>query len=655
MAIFDAIECGNARLALLDTVGGPVLRFEAGTPYPAWTLPIGAPHRLAATRYLPDAIELDLAIFPDAKVHGYGPLTLTLRARIAPDATFPVVHFCDLELVGAPPDFPMEDLAFPGPLTIDGTGSEWRYLLPYGQGILVDTGGTAPHAMRQVALHDYKITMPLVAAFDAGGAAVLMMTPQGHDHAVRPTYGEGPGLRMVQLASLGTWRYDRSWRIATLAGGGINALARIARAELKRSGLQLRSLRDKVAALPAAVQNAPGGTHLWCHMDTLTSKLVGDLAQSGIRSLMVMGRPTDPGVMPAVHDAGFASGPYFQTYDVFPPGSVHELEWRNTYPPEGASHGFPHQLRRNRDGFYDYAWVHLPVARGDHYWAFSDALGSDGKVFRRTHAIHGEYPVQSYRRCQVFHREVIAEHGLPTLDRLRASAVFYDICTTMLGLECADPRHPCDRRDDVELRKAALSMLADSSRVVMSEDGKWWAADLAHGFEGGLNYDGMESFDNITLTDYEFNPYNWQTEFNLHYRVPFFSMVMGYTSAATFWWGRGQDRHAETRRAKDAFAALAGGSPIFVVDPQHPLTPGTSRWEAFVATARAFDALRAEILGVAIESYDVHGPHHATTRFENGVMVRANVGHEPVDGLAAGEYRVHASDGAIVAGNGPVA
>jgi hypothetical protein len=293
------------------------------------------------------------------------------------------------------------------------------------------------------------------------------------------------------------------------------------------------------------------------------------------------------------------------------------------------------------------------MTHSEHHWAYSDALGSDGKVFRRTHAIHEQYPVQSYRRCQIFHREVIAQHCLPMLERLGASAVFYDICTTMVGLECADPKHPCDRREDVRLRKEALSLVAGHGRIALSEDGKWWAVDLTHGFEGGLNYDGMESLDNITVTDYEFNPNNWNTEFSLDHRVPFFSMVMGFTVASTFWWGRGQDRHLETRRSKDAFAALTGGNPIFIVDPVHPLTPGTARWKAFVSTAQAFDVLRDQTLGVPIDRFDAYSAHHATTKFENGVVVTANIGHEEIEGLAAGEYRVYSPDGELVAGNGP--
>ena len=655
MPEFKSIEHAGARLAVINGSAGAALQFSSSAGHPAWTLPIGTGHKVTATRCFEDGIALDVELFPEAKVEGHGALALALTARLAADANFPDARFVDLEISGADAAFPLDDLAFPGTLRLDAAGdaADWRYLLPYGEGILVDAAGTAPHAMTQVNFHDYKITMPLVAAVNPErGAAVMAISPQGHDHGVRPAYAGAVGMQLVQLASLGTWRYDRRWRIASIPTGGVNALAKLARNEFRRSGLALRSAREKVEALPEAVQGALGGTHLWCHMDTLTSRLVNDLAASGIRSLLVMGRPADATAMRAVHTAGFASGPYFQTYDVYPPGSVHELEWRNTYPPEGASHGFPHQLRRNRDGFYDYAWVHLPMTHSEHHWAFSDALGSDGKVIRRTHAIHEQYPVQSYRRCQVFHREVIAEDGLPMLDRLGSSAVFYDICTTMVGLECADPKHPCDRRQDVELRQAALQMIADTDRIVLSEDGKWWAVDLAHGFEGGLNYDGMESLDNITLTDYEFNPNNWKTEFSFDHRVPFFSMAMGFTVASTFWWGRGQDRHAETRRAKDAFAALAGGNPIFVVDPVHPLTPGTPRWNAFVATARAFDAMREQTLGVPIERFEAHGPHHATTTFENGVVIKANVGPDAIDGLAPGEYQVYAPDGRLVAGNG---
>jgi hypothetical protein len=129
-------------------------------------------------------------------------------------------------------------------------------------------------------------------------------------------------------------------------------------------------------------------------------------------------------------------------------------------------------------------------------------------------------------------------------------------------------------------------------------------------------------------------------------------MVMGFTVASTFWWGRGQDRHAETRRAKDAFAALAGANPIFVVDPVHPLTPGSLRWDAFVQTAKSFDALRSQIFGVPIDYFETFGSHLAKTTFENGVTIEANVGPEASDELSAGEYRVRTPSGEIVAGNG---
>jgi hypothetical protein len=654
----QTIDGPNARLSLVEVAdAGLTLRLRGLKGQPGWTMPIGEAHHVSGVRRLADGFVLDIDVFPDAAVAGHGRFAVSLIARLAGDSSFPEACLCDIEIVAADAAFPLEDLAFPGRLNVDGSNdrSDWQYLLPYGEGILVDADGTAPHAMKQVSFHDYKITMPLVAALSGNGAGVMAITQQGHDHGIRPGYDGDISLQLVQLACLGTWRYDRSWRMVTIGEGGVNTLAKIARSELKRSGLALRSLRDKVAALPSGMCGAPGGTHLWCHMDTLTTQLVSDLAATGIRALMVMGRPADSTAMTTVREAGFASGPYFQTYDVFPPGSVRELEWRNTYPPEGASHGFPHQLRRNRDGFFDYAWVHLPMAHSEHHWAFTDALGSDGRVVRRTHAIHEQYPVQSYRRCQLFHREVIAEYGLPMLDKLGSTAVFYDICTTMFGLECADPRHPCERRQDVDLRKKALTDFIDTQRIVMSEDGKWWAVDLAHGFEGGLNYDGMESLDNITLTDYEFNSNNWNTEFNLEHRIPFFSMIMGHTVASTFWWGRGQDRHSETRRAKDAFAALLGGNPIFVVDPAHPLHSGTARWQDFVDTAKAFDVLRNHTLGVPIDRFDVHGKHHGTTRFENGVVVDANVGPFPADGLDAGEYRVYSPSGDPVAGNGPAA
>ncbi len=614
---------------------GPMLTVQMGAG-PEWRAEFthggdvhGEPMELGIRlRYRPFADE----------VFGHGPLEVHVDVRVEDDGVSVEIN--------APADYPFTEL--PDPL-ITADARDWSFLIPDGEGLVLRGDGSGPGQRPRIAFDGFRVTLPVVALFDAQGSAVVVTAVEGHDHAVGLEPGAWPGMRLVQLAAGGCWAYRRTWRIGVVASGGLPAVAELVRRELRRGGVALKPLGQKLEHVPPGVHGSLRGTTVWAHFDTLTAELVSSLRDASLRQIRVMGRPVDEAARAALAVSGYASGPYFQTFDVFPAGSVQELGWRGTYPPEGASDGWTHDCIRDQKGWLDPAWLYLPFPRGERFWEMEDHLDQRGGLAQRRRYRHGQVQVQSYRRCPSRHRAVIERHGLPMLNELGASAVFLDIATAMWGLECYAPEHPCDRREDVRFRRDALAAVSDDRRAVYSEAGKWWALDDVLGFEGLLSYDQEMNGDCMQLTDYPEDLGRRKYEFSLGHRVPFFGMVAGDAVTRTLWWGTGQDRHRGTWPSKDALAALFGANPIFVVDPDHPLRPGTSRWRRFVDTASAFDAL-AETRGDArVTAFEVSGDHVGLVQFDGGASVEANVGFESYDGLAAGEFVVRDGRGSTVA------
>jgi hypothetical protein len=364
---------------------------------------------------------------------------------------------------------------------------------------------------------------------------------------------------------------------------------------------------------------------------------------------MLMGRPANRDATATLADRGFATGPYFQSYDVYPTGSVEELGWRDVYPPEGATEGWPHDLIHDMAGWLDDAWPYIPHAKGDVFWKAETYLTPSGALGERSRAVHHYTPVKSYRRCPSRHRRIVEKYGIPMLERVGASAVFFDIATAMHGLECFHPDHVVDRRDDVRHRRDVIELLGSTGRIVHSETGKWWAIDQLNAFEGMFSYDADPNIATIQVSDYPYDPTRAPGEFNLEHRVPFFGMVARHAISRTMWWGTGQDRHAQTRDAKDAITALFGANPIYIIDPLHPLEPGNDRWDRFAATTAAFDALQVAALDSRVVSYQTDGPSLGHTVFENGASVEANVGSTPAGGLNPGQFVIRTDRGATVA------
>lgn len=619
---------------------------------PAWSASFGADARLDDAKAGTDGLVLTYRPYPGTRLTGHGELLVEVRVVLAPDAAGGVT----LRL-SAPPDYPLDELV--GPLVVpqpDGSlRDEWRYLLPDGEGLWARADGTGPGARSRLVFHEHRISLPVTALVDAAGAAVMVTGVGGNDHAVDLVSGSSPdelsGMGLVNVASLGSWHHPREWIITTVPDGGAPALAAVVAGQLLASGLELASQSEKMTrrGVPERLHGSVGGTLLWCHFDTLRSGLVRDLQDAGLESVMVMGRPADPDAAGALRASPYAGGPYFQTYDVFPPGSVEELGWRGVYPPEGATTGWPEDLIHGREGWLNDGWRYLPFAPGDRFWLTEDYLAPDGTVSQRSRAVHDHTTVQTYRRCPSRHLHVVQEKGLPVLEQLGATAVFYDIATAMYALECYAPDHPVHRVEDIPYRLEILRLLGDGGRLVHSEAGKWWALDTVNTFEGLFSYDWEFNIGSIQLEDYPVNPARRAFEFNLEHRVPFFGMVARHSVARTSWWGTGQDRHRETWASHNAFTALYGANPIYVVDPDHPLGSGVARWQPFVDSTRAFDVLRRVAADACVVGYETDGPDVGRTVFATGASVEANVGERENGGLQPGEYIVRDGAGATVA------
>ena len=643
------------RLAVTIDVERPRPRLELHFVHPdAPTVTCDLAGTVASDSIRAEGLELRFRLrpFPEATLLGHGVLDLDVRLSVDPEE-----GSLTLEVDG-PPNYPIDRLAVPGDFRLGGPHSApWRFLLPLGEGISLPAErsalAAAPRALpEEIDLFGSWITLPVIGVTvgpDARGGAFLVSSPQAHDHTVGLLPADddgGPGLRLVQQATLGRFGYRRAWRLQWVAEPGLVAVARAVRRELHAAGIAIETLADKLArrGMSEGSIESVGGTHLWWHVDPFPAWLPSELRREGLRSVVLMG-PGDGASVAAARDADLVAGTYVMTSDIYPPGEVQVGEWRNLFPPEGSSDGWPDQLALSREGWTLPNWFHTPAPEAVDLWEDEEYLGADGQVAWRSRTARPFTPTQGYYRCPHFHEPTTQRSVLPRLDELRTTAVMCDVTTANGLIECFAPDHPCDRGTDVALRQAQLRSLGADGRFVISECGMWWALDVADAFEGSLKYEGH--LNNRVLGDYPFRP-EWLAQFDLEHRIPLLGLVARPAVVRTMWWGHGHDRHPETWDAKDALCALFGANPIFVADPAHPLEPGTAKWDRFVTTVRAFDVLRERTFGAAIRSYEVVDRHTGVTEFDDGTQVRATLGVPQEDGTVSGSFEIRSGDGELV-------
>ncbi|WP_375385745.1 hypothetical protein [uncultured Microbacterium sp.] len=650
------VTSDGVTLRLATASNGRFRLFTEGADGPDWFATFGTEAVLVVADANTRGLQISFRPAPDRTPAEFDDLVLTAAVELGSTAGRDPRRVASIRLSG-PADYPLDE--YRG-LTItpraDGSlRDEWRYLLPDGDGLWMRADGTGPGSRARLVFHEHRISLPMSALVDGSGAALMVSGVGGNDHAIDFCIGvdenDLSGMGLVNFASLGTWHHDREWRVASIPQGGVEVLADEMAAQLREQGVRLLTQTEKMTerGVPERLHDSVGGTVLWCHFDTLTRQIVDDLAAAELSSVMVMGRPADAAATRALAASLYAGGPYFQTYDVFPPGSVEELGWRGVYPPEGATTGWPGDLIHDREGWLNAGWRYLPFAEGEQFWSTEEYLDASGSVSRRSRAVHNATTVQTYRRCPARHRHVVEERGIPMLESLGATALFYDIATAMYALECYSPDHPVHRIEDIQHRLGILELLGEPGRLVHSEAGKWWGIDHVNTFEGLFSYDWEFNIGSIQLEDYPVNHARRGFEFNLEHRVPFFGMVARQSIARTMWWGTGQDRHSETWGSNNAITALFGANPIYIVDPDHPLTPGTDRWDTFIRATSSFDVLRRVAGDQNVVAYETDGPDLGRSVFEGGASVEANVGLAPAGGLAPGEYVVRDANGATVA------
>jgi hypothetical protein len=570
------------------------------------------------------------AAVSDVELPGHGPCIVGVTLSLD-DAV-------ELQISGAG-DFPFDELEWPRPVQLEvdrGDRSRWSVLRPELEGMLYPV--TDVKEPTRVPFYASGYSLPMVALCSEphqGGPSLLVISPEGYDHGIQvhtETLGQGVGLGLVHVASMGRWEYERVWRIAWLPSGGLVALAARVRDELERSGLTIPSLPEKLkeSGIPEDLWGSIGGTHLWWQETGMPATLPQELRAANLDGVLLQGQlSTAEGTAEVARRCGYVTAPYVQTFDLFPPGVTREREWRDESPAVGASDGWTDELARERDGMLHLAWNHLPTAFVDgeplaRYWDTESFLTEGGEVGERDVALHHEVMTQTYHRCSQMHEQFFRKWEVPRLHRDGYTGVFIDILTALELFECYSESHPSSRREDMEARRAALKVGGEEGRYVGSESGTWWALDRAHGFEGLLTR--WESDRNFRmLVDYPLSERWLGDEFNLEKRVPFFAMVAGHSVSRTPWWGAGQDRHAETWRAKDAICGLFGGNPTFIVDRLHPLDPGTPRWNGFLNTVKAFDELRKQTMGRQIVRYEVYSATDGLTEFEDGTVVEADI------------------------------
>jgi hypothetical protein len=364
------------------------------------------------------------------------------------------------------------------------------------------------------------------------------------------------------------------------------------------------TLKQKAASVPQ-VDKLVGAVDLWYWKDAPTWTRDNSGAADFGRQLKTLGidrvlwSQEQPGpVVAQLNALGFLTGRYDIYQDVWGPDNPNK--WVNR-------DGWPDDLVLNPDGSRLPGWV--------------DRV--NGKDYPGGVISSGRSLVWEQKKVPVD----LADHPY--------GARFLDTVTASPLREDWSPAHPLSRSDD---KANKLEMLAWLSRekhlVVGSETGFDFAVPALHYFEG------MMSLGPFRLPDSGYDLTSAKTptpaflEFQVgpKYRIPLFELVYHDCVVSYWYWGDSSNRVPEYWNERDAFNALYGTGPLWIVD--------RSTWskyaERFAQSYRATAVARRTGYSEMTSHVFLTDDHTVQrTTFADGTVVTANFGSQPwSDGTA---------------------
>ena len=504
----------GTRLRLATSATGRFRVFVEGAEGPDWIASFGAEASLVSADVTETGLRISFRPAPDVAPVGFGDLELTAFIDFGSDAGRDPHRVVSIRISG-PAEYPLDEYCGPTitPRADGSSRDDWRFLLPDGDGLWMRTDGTGPGARARLVFHEHRISLPMSALVDDSGAALMVSGVGGNDHALdfhTPAGADGAArdapreLRVTRhLASRPpvAHRLDSRGRRGGARCRDVHTAPRAGCPADDTDREDDRTWRSRTAP-------SLGGRH---HTLVSLRHAHGDHRERpvGGGTRVSHGDGTSRGCRRYIRTRRSPSTPADPTSR--PTTCSRPGRWRSS----GGAASIRRKVRRpagrrisstTRAGWLNAGWRYLPFADGDQFWTTEEYLDASGEVGRRARAVHNATTVQTYRRCPSRHRHVVEEHGIPMLESLGATALFYDIATAMYALECYSPDHPVHRIEDIEHRLGILDLLGEPGRLVHSEAGKWWGIDHVNTFEGLFSYDWEFNIGSIQLEDYPVNP-----------------------------------------------------------------------------------------------------------------------------------------------------
>jgi hypothetical protein len=434
-------------------------------------------------------------------------------------------------------------LSYPFPF-VTATGT--YLVVPMNEGISYPVDDASIEPMRLIAYGGHGICMSFFGATD-GERGYMALLETADDAAIR--IGRPHGRLTIAPeweGQKGRFAYTRRMRYVFLAEGGHVAMCKRYRRYAQEIG-RFRTLSDKRAENPN-VDRLIGAVNLWT-WERWPRYLAQEMHDMGLEHVLWSevraGKGVDPAVdVRAINDLGYLSSVYDIYQDVMDPANYDKLRFVHWRWPEAA---WPDDLMIGPDGDWRKGWkIKSKEFEQDSKW----------------------YPcgVVCDRQAPPYARERIAQE----LETLPYTCRFIDTTTASPWRECYHPDHPQTRSESREHKMELLRLVSEEFGLVTGcETGHDAAVPYVHYFEGMLSLgpyripdagrDMRRIWDEVPDRVRKF-------QVGHQYRLPLWELVYHDCVVAHWYWGDYNNKLPAIWDQRDAFNALYGTAPMFMLD-----------------------------------------------------------------------------------------
>lgn len=461
----------------------------------------------------------------------------------------------------------VSSVRYPLPFLPESGAETWLALAPGGDGLLL------PMVSGEMPRMSWGSDMPTFGVVNlpqGWGYACIFETP--HDTRIelvaaalaKPSpLAVGP----VWSACLGKWGYTRKVRYRFSAAGSYVATAKAYRAYAQENG-DLKTLREKMKRRPD-VAKLLGAPDVWGASGVAFAR---QAKAAGIDRMLI----NCGGGVKAIEEIK-ALGYLVSVYD----------NYEDTMPGNSGAYG-------------DFTIEDAPLLADGKRMRGWQSHRTDPKTGKTELDPATGKPVvtkQYEKRCTALF-EPVARRWIPVeQEKNPRNARFLDVTTACGLVECYDPTHGGDRRQDVANRQALARYVADELGLVLGgEHGRWWGVPYYDYWEGMMSggfyswpagHVGMD----LPKTRDEIGKEYLKYGIGHIYRIPYWELVFGDCVVSYWYWGDSTGHlwqaAPEISYKQDLFDLLYADPPLYWV-----AQPYSFRWSDPVLRERLLESYR---------------------------------------------------------------